>query len=164
MTKKIKVSDTSDLCSFLFGRSVVSDSLRPHGLQHNMLPCPSPTPRVWANSCPLSRWCHPTISSSFIPFSSCPRSFPSSRSFPMGRLFTSGGQSTGPWASASVLPMNIQRLFPLGLRVSFPCSPRDSQQSSATPQFENINSLALSLLYGPTLTSIHDYWKNHSLD
>ena len=143
MTKKIKLSDTSDLCSFLFGRSVVSNSLRPHGLQHNMLPCPSPTPRVWANSCPLNRWCHPTISSSFVPFSSCPRSFPASRSFPMGRLFTSGGQSTGASASASVLPMNIQCLFPLGLRVSFPCSPRDSQQSSATPQFENINSLAL---------------------
>ena len=115
MTKKIKLSDTSDLCSFLFGRSVVSDSLRPHGLQHNMLPCPSPTPRVWANSCPLNRWCHPTISFSVTPFSSCLPSFPASGSFPVSQLFTSGGQSIGASASASVLPMNIQCLFPLRL-------------------------------------------------
>ena len=113
MTKKIKLSDTSDLCSFLFGRSVVSDSLRPHGLQHNMLPCPSPTPRVWANSCPLSWWCHSVISSAVAPFSFCPESFPASGSFPMSQFFSSGGRSIG--ASASVLPMNIQDWFPLGL-------------------------------------------------
>ena len=84
--------------------SVVSHSLRPHGLQHTKLPCPSPTPGVYSNSCPLSQWCHPTISSSVVPFSSCLQSFPASGSFPMSQLFTSGGQSTGDSASASVLP------------------------------------------------------------
>ena len=90
--------------------SVVSDSLWPHGLQHTMPPCPSPTPRVYSNSCPLSRWCHPTISSSVVPFS-CPQSFPASGSFPLSQLFTSGGQSIGVSASASVLLMNIQDWF-----------------------------------------------------
>ena len=94
--------------------SVVSDSLRPHVLQHTRLPCPSPTPRVYSNSCSLSQWCHPTISSSVISFSSCPQSFLASRSFWMSQLFTSGGQSIGVSASASVLPMNIQVWFPLG--------------------------------------------------
>ena len=89
-------------------------TLRSHGLQHTRLPCPSPTPEACSNSCPQSRWCHPTISSSVIPFSSCLQSFPASGSFPMSRLFTSGGQSIGVSASASVLPMNIQDWFPLG--------------------------------------------------
>ena len=93
-------------------RSVVSDSLQPDGLQHTRLPCPSLTPRVSSNSCPLSRWCHPTISCSVIPFS-CLQSFPASGSFPMTQLFASSGQSIG--ASASVLPMNIQGWSPLGL-------------------------------------------------
>ena len=92
----------------------MSDSLRPHGLQHTRLPCPSPTPRAYSNSCPLSRWCHPTISSSVIPFSSCLQSFPASRSFLVSQFFTSGDQSIGVSASASVLPMNIQDWFPLG--------------------------------------------------
>jgi len=92
----------------------MSDSLWPHELQHARLPCPSPTPRIHPNPCPLSRWCHPTISSSVITFSSCPQSFPASGSFQMSQLFTSGGQSTGVSASASVLPMNIQEWFPLG--------------------------------------------------
>ena len=90
----------------LFSRSVLSDSLPPHGLQHAGLPCPSPTPRVCSNSCPLSRGCHPTISSSVVPFSSCPQSFPGSGSFLMSWLFTPGGQNIG--VSASVLSMNIQ--------------------------------------------------------
>ena len=89
-------------------------SLWPHGLQHARLPCTSPTPRVCSNSCPLSPWCHPTISSSVIPFSSCLQSFPASGSFLMIWLFTSGGQSIGASVSASVLPMNIQDWFPLG--------------------------------------------------
>ena len=93
---------------------VVSDSLWPCGLQHSRPPCPSPTPRVYSNSCPLSRWCHPAISSSVIPFSSCLQSFPASGSFRMNQFFTSGGQSTGVSASASVLPMNIQDWSPLG--------------------------------------------------
>ena len=98
--------------SVQFSHSVVSDSLWPHELQHASPPCPSPTPRAYPNSCPLSRWCHPTIPSSVVPFSSCPQSFPSSGSFQMSQLFTSGGQSIG--VSASVLPMNIQNWFPLG--------------------------------------------------
>ena len=93
----------------------MSDSLRPHGLQHTRLPCPSPSPRAYPNSCPLSRWCHPTISSSVIPFSSCLQYFPASGSFPVSQLFTSGGQSTGASASVPVLPMNIQGWFSLGL-------------------------------------------------
>ena len=92
--------------------SVVSDSLRPHESQHARPPCPSPTPRVYPNSCPLSRWCHPIISFSAIPFSSCPQSFPASGSFPVSWPFPSRGQSIG--VSASVLPMNIQDWFPLG--------------------------------------------------
>ena len=98
-----------------FSCSVVSDSLWPHGQQHVRPPCPSPTPRVHPNPCALSRCCHPTMSSSVIPFSSCPQSFPASGSFPMSQLFASGGQSTGVSALASVLPMNTQDLSPLGV-------------------------------------------------
>ena len=97
-----------------FSHSVVSDSLWPHGLQHTRLPCPSPTPGACSNSCPSSQWCHPTISSSVVPFSSCPQSFPASESFPVSQFFASGGQSVGVSASAWVLPMNIQGWFPLG--------------------------------------------------
>ena len=93
----------------------MSDSLCPHGLQHARLPCPSPTPGACSNSCPLSQWCHPTISSSIVPFSSCLQSFPGSGSFPMSQFFSSGGQSIGASVLASVLPMNIQDWFPLGL-------------------------------------------------
>ena len=100
-------------CSVQFSRSVVSDSLWLHGLQHTRIPCPSPTPRVYANSCPLSQWCHPTISSSVVPFSRL-QSFPATGSFPVSQFFTSGGQSIGVSASTSVLPMNIQNWFPLG--------------------------------------------------
>ena len=98
-----------------FSCSVVSDSLQPHGLQHSRLPCPSPTPGACSDSCPLSWWCHPTTSSSIIPFSSCPQSFPPSRSYSMSQFFTSGGQTIGVSASASVLAMNIQNQFLLGL-------------------------------------------------
>ena len=101
--------------SVQFGSSVLPDSLQPHGLQHARPPCPSPTPRVYSNSCPLSQWCHPAISSSIIPFSSCPQSLPASGSFPMSLLFASSGQSTRASVSATVLPMNIQSWFPLGL-------------------------------------------------
>ena len=101
-------------CSVQFSRSVMSNSLQPHGLQHARLPCPSPTLGVYSNSCPLSQWCHPTISSSVVPFSSCLQSFPASGAFPMSQSFTSGGQRIGASASASVLPVNIQDWFPLG--------------------------------------------------
>ena len=95
-------------------RSVVSNSLWPHGLQHSRPPCPSPTPGVYSNSCPLSQWCHPTISFPVVPFSSCLLSFPASGSFPMSQFFPSGDESIGVSASTSVLPMNIQDWFPLG--------------------------------------------------
>ena len=95
-------------------RSVMSDSLRPHGLQHNRLPCPSPTPGACSNSCPSSWWCHPTISSSVVPLSFCPQSFPASGSFLMNHFFASGDQSTEASASAAVLPMDVQVWFPLG--------------------------------------------------
>ena len=100
--------------SVQFSHSVMSDSLRRHGLQHARLPCPSPTPGAYSNSCPLCRWCHPTISPSVVPFSSCLQSFPASGSFLMSQFFASGGQSIGVSASASVLLMNIQDWFPLG--------------------------------------------------
>ena len=99
--------------SVQFSCSVVSDSLRPHELQHTRPPSPSPTPKVHSNSCPSSQWCHPAISSSVVPFSSCPQSLPTSESFPVSQLFTWDGQSTGASALASVLPKNTQDWFPL---------------------------------------------------
>ena len=146
-----------------FRHSVMSGSLWSHGLQQARLHCPSPTPVACSNSSPSSWWCHPTVSSSVIPFS-CLQSFPASGSFKTSQFFTIGDQIIGALAPASVLPMNTQDWFPLGWTGWTPCSPRDSQESSPTPQFKNINSSALSLLYSPTLTCIHDYWKNHSFD
>ena len=118
---------------------------------------------VYSNSFPLSRWRHPTIF--VVPFSSCLQSFPAFGSFQMSQFFTLGGQSTGVSASAAVLPMNIQDWFPLGWTgwISL-LSKGLTRVSSPTPQFKSINSSVLSFLYGPTLTSIHDYWKNHRLD
>ena len=159
-----------DLKQFLalqlqFSCPVMSNSLRPHGLKHTRLPCPSPTPRAYSNSCPSSQWCHPAISSSVVPFSSCLQSFPASKSFPRTQFFTSDGQSTGASALSSVLPMNILDWFPLGLTgLTLLERSKGFQESSPTPQFKNINSLALSSLYSPTPTSIHDYWKSHSFD
>ena len=107
---------TGGVCVFVtqFSCSVVSYSLWPHGLQHTWLPCPSPVPGAYSNSCPSSWWCHPAISSFVLPFSSCLQSFPASGSFPVSQFFVSGGHSIGVSASASVLPMNIQDWFPLG--------------------------------------------------
>ena len=105
---------TTLFSSVQFSCSVVSNSLWPHEPQHARPPCPSPTPRVYSNSCPLCQWCYPTISSPVVPFSSCPQSFPASESFPMSQLFTSGSQSIGVSASTSVLPMNTQDWSPLG--------------------------------------------------
>ena len=104
----------NNFSSVQFSHSVMSNSLWPHESQHARPPCPSPTPRVHPNPCPLSRWCHPTISSSVVSFSSCPQSFPALGSFPVSQLFTSGGQSIGVSASASVLSMNTQDWSPLG--------------------------------------------------
>ena len=110
----INVRECVSFSSVQFSRSVISDSLRRHEPQHASLPCPSSTPRVHPNPCPLSWRCHPTTLSSVIPFSSCPQSFPASGSLPMSQLFASGGQSTGVSASTSVLPMNTQDRSPLG--------------------------------------------------
>ena len=149
--------------SVQFSCSVVSDSLWSHELQHTRPPCPSPTPRVHPNSCPSSRWCHPAISSSVVPFSSCPQSLPASKSFPMSLHFAWGGQNIGVSALASFLPKKSQGWSPSEWTGWSPCSPRVSQESS-TPQLKSINSSVLSFLHSPTLTCIHDHWKNHSLD
>ena len=125
-------------------------TLQPHGLQYSRLSCPSPTLGACSNSCPSNQWCHPTISSSGVPFSSCLQSFPASRSFPMSQSFASGDQSTG--ASASAWKFRID--FLSGWLVWSPSCPRDSQQSSPTPQFKSINSPALSLF---TVQHSHPY-------
>ena len=152
-------------CSVHFRCSVMSDSLLPHGLQHARLPVfPSLSDRICLNSCPLSQWCHPTISSSVIP--------------PPPTLNLSQHQGLLKWVSSShqvtkVLEFQLQHhslqrnpmadLLQNGL-VGSPCSPRDSQESSPTPQFKSINSSALSFPFSPTLTSLHDYWKNQNFD
>ena len=135
-------------------------TLRPQGLKHTRLLFQLPTPEAYSNSCP-SQWCHPTISSSVISFSSCLQS-PSIRIFSNEFTHSIKFQSIG--ASASVFLMNIQDWFPLGLTGFISCCPRDSQESSPTAQFKNISYSVLSLPYSPTLTSIHDYWKNHNFD
>ena len=123
----------------------MSDSLRPHGLQHVRPPCPSPTPGVYSNSCPSNRWYHPTISSYVTPFS-CLQSCPASGSF----------HQTFQWIFRTDIHWDWL--------VWFPCCPRDSRESSQAPQFESINSSALGLFYGPTLTSLNDYWKTYSFE
>ena len=144
----------------LFSHQVVFNSLWSHGLQHARLPCPSSSSGVSSNSCPLSQWCHPTISFSVALFSSCPQSFPEPRSFPMSLLFASGGQSVGASASASVLPMNIQGWFPLGSNglmslLSKGLSIVFSSTTVWTHQFFGAQP--------PAITSIHDYGKTIAL-
>ena len=152
------------LLSLLFSPSVVFVSLPPHGLQHARLPCLSTSPRACSNSCPLSQWYYP-ISSSVIPFSSCLQSYPVSGSFLMSWLFASRGQSIGASASASVLPMNIQDWFPLGLTGLISLQSKEFSRVFSNPTVQKHQfSSTVSLLYDPTLISIHDYWKNHSLD
>ena len=142
----------------------MSDSLQPHGLEHARLPCPSPTPGAYPNSCPSSRQCHLVISSSVVPFSSCPQSLPASGSFPMSQLFAWGGQNIGVSASTSVLPMNTQDLSPLGWTGWISLLLKTLSRVFSNTTVQSINYLALSFLCGPTLTSIPDYWKNHSFD
>ena len=156
--------ENKNIPSVQVSHSVVSDSLWSHGLKHFRPPCSSPTPRVYSNSCPFSWWCHPTISSSVVPFSSCLQSFPASGSFPMSQLFASGGQRIGVSVSASVLPLNIQDWFPLGWTgwISLLSKGLSRVFSNATVQKHQFLA-ACSFLYNPTLTSIHDHWKNHSL-
>ena len=131
----------SKLSSVQFSRSVMSNSLRPHESQYVRPPWPSTTPGVHPNSCPLSQWCHPAISSSVVPFSSCPQSLPASESFPVSQLFTWGGQSIGVSASASVLSMNTQDWFPLGWTgwISLQSKRLSRVFSNTTVEFENLN-------------------------
>ena len=147
-----------------FSLSVVSDSLWPHGLQHTRLSCPSPIPGAFSNSWSSSWWCHPTISASVVPFSSRLQSVPASGSFPMSQFFTSGGQSIRASASASVLPMNFQDWFRLVLTGLISLQSKRLSRIFSNTTAQIINSSVLSCLYSPTLTSIHDYWKNHSFD
>ena len=149
---------------FLFGCSFVSNSLQPHGLQHLSLLQSSPYSRACSNSCLLSWWMPSNGLVLCPPLLLVPSIFPSIRVFSNEWLFSSGGQSIGALASSSVLPMNIQDWFPLGFTCLISCSPRDSQEPSLATQFKNIDFLEFSLHYGPTLTSVHDYWKNHSFD
>ena len=164
----------------------MSNTLWSHGLQHARLPSPSPSPRVCSNSCPMSQWCQPTISPSVVS-SSCLQSFPALGSFPISWLFASScqiigaspsasvspmswllesdGQSIGDSASASVLPKNIQDWFPLGWTgwISWQSKGLSRQYTSQTSQFKSINSFTFNFLYGPTLTSKHDYLKTIAL-
>ena len=146
-----------------FSHSVVSNSLRTNKLQHTRPPCLPPTPRVYSNSCLLSLWCHPTIWSSVVPFSSCLQSFPASGSFPVSQFFACGGQNIGVLASISVLPINIQDWSPLGWTGWISLQARGFSRvfSNTTVQKHQFFG---AQLYSPTLTSIHDYWENHSLD
>ena len=151
------------MLSVQFSHSVVFDFLWPHGLQHTRPPCPLPTPRLFPNSCPLSWWCHPTISSSVVPFSPA--------------LNLSQHQSLFQWVNSSqevakvlefqldISPSNeYSGLIPFRIDWLGLLAVQGTLKSSPTPQFKSMSSLALSFLYGPTLTSIHDYWKNHSFD
>ena len=142
----------------------MSNSLLSHGLQHARPPCPSPTPGFFSDSCPLSQWCHPTISFCIIPFSSCLQSFPASGYIPIGQVFASGGQNIGVSASASVLSMNIQDWFPLGWIgwISLQSNGLSRVFSKTTVQKHQFFSTLLS--YSPTLTSTHNYRKSHNFD
>ena len=173
---KPKAFCTARKLSGQFSPSVVSDSLWPNESQHARPLCSSLTPGVHSDSRPSSQWCHPAISSSVVPFSSCPQSLPASESPipPSIRVFSNESTLCMRWQnywsfSFSIIPSKeISGLISLislqnGL-VGSPCSPRDSQEFSPTPQFKSINSPTLSFLHSPTLTSIHDNWANHSLD
>ena len=152
------------LSSFQFSRSIMSDPLWPHKSQHTRLPCPSPTPRVHSNSCPSSWWCHPAISSSIIPFSSCSQSLPVSGSLPISQIFAWGGQNIGVSASASVIPMNTQDWSPLGLPgwISLQSKGLSRVFSNTTVQKHQCFGAELSSQSNSHIT--HDHWKNHNLD
>ena len=151
------------ISSVQFICSPMSDSLLPHRLQHTRPPCLSPAPGVYSNSCPLNRWCHPTISSSVVPFFSHLLSFPESGSFPMNQFFTSGGQSIEVSASISVLPVNIQDWFPLGWSGWISLQSKRPSRVFSNTTVQNHQFFG-SQLYDPALTPKHDYWKNHGFD
>ena len=146
--------------SVQFSGSIMLDPMQPHGLQHTRLHCPSPPPGVYSNSCPLSQWCHPMISSSVVSFSL--QSCWASGSFPVGQFFTSGGQSVGQFSishsneHSGLISFRMDWFDLLAVQGTL----RNLLQQL---QFKSISSSVLSFIYGPTLTSIHDYWKNHTL-
>ena len=150
--------------SVQFSHSVVSDSLWPHDPQHARPPYPSPTPGVHPNPCPLIRWCHPTISSSVVPFSSCPQSLPASGSFQMSQLFSSGGQSIGVSASTAALPMNTQDWSPLEWTGWISLQSKGLSRVFSNTTVQKHQFFGTQFSYSPTFTSILDHWKNHNLD
>ena len=155
------------ICMYLsvqFSCWVVSDSLQPHELQHARPPCPSPNLRVYSNPCPLSWWCHPTVSSSVVLFSSHLQSFPASGSFQMSQFFASGGQRIAVSASASVLPVNIQDWSPLGWTGWISLQSKGLSRVFSNTTVQKHQFFSTQLLYSLTLTSIPDHGKNHSLD
>ena len=164
LNRNFKRDKLRDLIPVQFSRSVMPDSLRPPGLQHTRLPCPSPTPRVYSDSCPLSWWCHPNISSSVIPFSSRFQSFPASGSFQMSQFFISGGQSIGVSASASVLPVNIQDWFPLGWTGWISLQSKGLSRVSSNTTVEKHQFFGTQLSSQSNSHTVYDHWKNHSLD
>ena len=151
---------SSYFTSVQFSCSVVSDSLKPHGLQHSRLPCPSPNPGACSNSCPSSRWFHPTISYSVVSFSSHLLSFPASGSLPGCQFFTSGSQSIG--VSVSVLPMNIHDWFPLGWTGWISLQPKELSRVFLNTMVQKHGFFDAQLSLWSTLASMHDYWKNQS--
>ena len=153
------------ISSVQLSHAVVSNSLQPHELQHARPPCLLPTPLsgVHSNSHP-SWWCQPAISSSVVPFSYCPQSLPASESFPMSQLFAWGGQSTGVSVLASFLPKNTQDWSPLGWTDWISLQSKGLSRVFSNTTVQKHQSSALRFLHSPTLTSIHDHWKNHSLD
>ena len=150
------------ISSVHFSRSVVCDYMWPHAARQ--LPCPSPTPVLCSNSCPSSRWRHPTISSSVFPFSSCLLSFPGSGSFSMSQYFASGDQSIGVSALASVLPMNNQDWSPLGWTGWISLQSKGLSRVFSNTPVQKHQLLGSDFLYSLNITSLHDYWKNHSFD
>ena len=150
--------------SVQFTRSVVSNFLWPHKSQHAKPPCPSPTPGIHSDSRPSSLWCHPAMSSSVVPFSSCPQSLPASESFPMSQLFAWGGQRIRVSASASVLPKNTQDWSPLGCTGWISLQSRGLSRVFSNTTVQKHQFFSTQLSYSRILISIHDYWKNHSLD
>ena len=150
-------------CFSQFSCTVVFNSLGPHWLQIVRVQCPAPTPGACSNSCPSSQLCHPTFSSSVIPFSSCLQSFPASESFPMSQ-FSSGGLSIKVSASASVLPITSQDWFPLGFTGFTSLLSKGFSRVFSNTTVQKHQFFDVQLFYSPTLTSIHDYWKKHSFD
>ena len=152
------------ISSVQFSCSVMSNSLRPHELQHARSPSPSPTPGVHSNSCPSSRWCHPAISSSVVPFSSCPQSLPASKSFPTSQLFTWGGQSIGVSPISSVLPMNTQDWSPLGWTGWIYLQFKGLSRVFSNTPVQKYQFFGAQLSSQSNSHIIHDHWKNHFLD